>query len=89
MKTISFQYTKENGEQSNRVFVPLSIPNENYFGVDITSLDIEDQVAFDEAMDLINEERLAKVRDLMVKFDVKHNFRTFKPSRMTDVLWDE
>lgn len=88
MKTMSFQYTKENGEVSNRVFRPFAYPGTNYFGVDITELDIEDQVAFDEAMTLIEDEKAEKVKALMAMMDIKNNFRSFKAERMSNIVQD-
>ncbi len=86
MNIISFGYTKENGDKSERVIIKLKEPCPNYFGIDISELDLEDQVAFDEAFSLLKEEHASKINDLMVKFDVKHNFRTFKPERMENII---
>jgi hypothetical protein len=85
MKSMSFRYTKANGDVSTRVFIPIVTPSKNYFGIDISELDIDEQLEFEQAMKDIYAEKELKLAELMHKYDVRHSFRTFSPERMEDV----
>lgn len=89
MKSMSFSYTKPNGDVSSRVFIPLVTPNANYFGVDISELSLEDQVAIELDFKDLEDERTKKVAELMSKYDIRHSFRTFSPERMNNVEFHE
>lgn len=82
---ISFYYTKESGAISPRVLVPIKTPFPDYFGVDISELDTEDQVAFEERVKVLREEFKVGMDDLMKEYDIKHNYRHFKSERMGEI----
>lgn len=85
MNVLAFTYTKDNGEVSNRVFVPLVSPTDKYFGVDISELDYEDQVFITKELYDLEQEKYKQVRELMAKYDINHSFRTFIPSKMSSI----
>jgi hypothetical protein len=89
MKIASFTYTKENGATSNRVVAVLAEARPTVLAIDITELEGVDQAEFDIELHAINERRDAEVAELLKKYDIVHNFRSFKPERMTNVTYDE
>jgi hypothetical protein len=89
MPILTFTYTKDTGEVSNRTLFALEQPGAKYFGIDMSELDLEDQVAFSVDMDKIEEEKQQKIKDLMAQYDIKHSFRTFLPSKMSDVTIED
>lgn len=86
MTILTFKYIKEPGNESDRVFVPLVSPTEKYFGIDISELDMEDQVAFAMEAEKIVDEQKAKIDSLMVKYDVKYKYRFFLPEKMENIV---
>ena len=90
MKVMSFVYTKAHGgSSSQRTVAVISEPTENVFGIDISSLDIEDQGLFLAGVQVIDAERKASMDALMKRFDITHNFRSFKPNGMSEIVVDE
>ncbi len=89
MKILSFTYTKDNGDVSSRDFIPLVNPTaKNYFGIDITELDYEDQVFFSKEIQDIEDRKQAEIKAIMEKYDIAHAFRTFSPSKMSEVVME-
>lgn len=85
MKTITFKYTKDNGDVSNRVLVVATEPVKNVGGIDISELEGVDQAAYVEEVkkaQLIYLEMLAQINE---EFDVVKNYRQFKPAGMSDI----
>lgn len=85
MEVMTFNYTKENGKVSDRVFVPITKPSENYFGVDITELSPVAQGEYIGKMNHFHNQYLAAMEGLRAEFDIVHNLRNFKPERMSDI----
>lgn len=85
MKSMSFRYTKPDGDVSTRVFIPLVSPSANYFGIDISELSADEQLAMETQFKMIEDQKQAQLSELMQKFDIRHNFRSFSPERMQDV----
>ena len=87
---ISFQYTKDDGKVSDRVFIPLESPTNKYFGIDISELSTEDQGIFAAKMQKIQKEKekekeLEESR-LMQEFGLKFRFRYFIPEKMSNIV---
>lgn len=89
MKILNFTYTKESGETSNRVFMPIFVPTQNYFGVDLTELDDEQVVEFALEYESALQDFEMQVQKILAKHDLKRNYRNFNPNNMTDVETDE
>lgn len=82
---IKFDYTKADGSVSPRFVVKTTGPEANQCGIDVTTMDPDLSVLFEqEYLDLVSEFK-NKVSDLMRKFDIEHNYRQFKPSGMSNV----
>ena len=47
MNILEFKYTKDDGKASQRTFIEISPPNKNYFGIDISELDIDHEINSD------------------------------------------
>ena len=88
MKTITFNYTKADGKQSNRVVVLSNEPNKFYSGTDITELDVEEQGAYIADVALAKEIYLEILKNINDKYDLNHNYRQFKPEGMSDIVVD-
>lgn len=83
---LSFQYTKDDGKVSDRVFIPLESPTNKYFGIDISELSVEDQGIFAAKMQKIQEDKEEAVHGLMQEFDIKFKFRYFVPEKMFAIV---
>lgn len=86
MQIMEFTYTKSPTDVSSRVFIPLVKPTDKYFGIDVSDLDVEDQVGIEDEINEINEGRDQKINEIMARYDIRHNFRSFIPSKMTDIV---
>lgn len=87
MKTMVFNYpSKGSTELKERVLIPLAEASENHFGIDITELDAEDTARFVQTLELMKDKHAAEVANLMEMFDLKHRFRAFNPSKMTNLV---
>ena len=86
MTIMAFKYQKDEDKLVDKVFVPITVPSEKYFGIDVTELDIDDQVSFEEEMNLIFLDQKDKIADLMNRFDLKHKYRYFFANKMQDVV---
>jgi hypothetical protein len=90
MYILSFVYTKENGDVSERDFIPLVTPEakKNYFGIDITELNYEDQVFFRKEIQDIEDRKQEAIKEVMQKYDIGHAFRTFSPEKMSKIVME-
>ena len=86
MTILSFTYTKADGKISSRVAIPLVIPSDNYFTIDVSDLDIEDQALVASEIEQADLDKQARINEIMEKYDIRTNFRSFIPSRMTDIV---
>lgn len=85
MKTLNFTYTKENGEVSVREFVEVAKPSANYQGYDITEMDNEEYFEFAKEYNTLVDKHKQELADLLVTYDLKHTFKMFKPSNMSNI----
>ena len=86
MNLITFTYTKSPTDISQRAYVSLSVPNKNYFGIDVSDLDVEDQVLFAAEIEEIERDKQMKIELAMDKYDVRTNFRSFNPEKMSNIV---
>lgn len=86
MKTLTFTYTKSDGSTSERTLLALVTPGgDKYAGIDVSNIDpVEAQKFIDEAK-ILNEFYLLKMKELQAKYDLKHNYRQFLPSGMSEI----
>lgn len=84
MHILTFKYTKSDGSVSTRTISILGTPTKLVSGVDISSLSMEDQAVYALRMDEIKakfDEEAARINEV---FDLKYNYRQFKPECMSD-----
>lgn len=86
MNILTFKYTKADNSTSNRVLVPMVKPNTMYEGIDISSLEVADQVMFADAINAAYNTYMATLEAVKAEFDVTHDYRRFDPKRMTEVV---
>jgi len=85
MKIKEFTYTKPNGDISQRTLVELVTPTEHIEGIDVSELDMDSYAEFVQKLNDLEKEIYNKRTELYTEFDLKHNYRRFMPSRMTNV----
>jgi hypothetical protein len=85
MKLVEFTYTKDAGEVSKRAVIEIVTPGKFIEGWDITNLDEEDAAVFMQQMSEIRRIQHEQTMNLISEFDLKHNYRRFKPENMSDV----
>jgi hypothetical protein len=86
MKTITFTYTKKDGSTSERTLLALVTPGNMYSGIDLSSIDPELGAEFVNRYESLHNDFLAEVKELQSEFDLKHNYRQFLESGMSDVI---
>lgn len=89
MKTLTFKYTKADGKQSNRTIVVSNEPTKLYAGTDISSLSMEDQALYINAVNVAKEDYLDKLKAINNSFDLNFNYRQFKPECMSDIVEED
>lgn len=86
MKTMTFTYNKDATHQSERVFIPLVAPTDKYFGIDVSELDEENQSCIAIELESLANKYKRDQEAIMAGYDVKHNYRSFFPSKMTNIV---
>lgn len=85
MKLVEFQYTKTNGDQSERAVIELQQPTKHFEGIDVSDLpEAEFALFVQEFRELKNAQHEATMA-LLAKHDLKHNYRRFLPEQMANV----
>ena len=86
MKIKEFTYTKPNGNVSQRTLVELVTPTEHIEGIDVSELPEVEFEAFTREMRELKNRQHEETMQLVAKHDLKHNYRQFTPSKMTNVI---
>lgn len=82
---INFSYVKLNGSTSYRTVYVLGKPSNKYSAIDLSELSIDDQLEFANEADKLYKEYQEKFKTLQASFDVKHNFRQFLESGVSEI----
>lgn len=86
MKTITFDYTKKDGSTSERTLLALVTPGgDKYAGIDISELDPKAGAEFVNKYEQLHNEFLEAVKTLQADYDLKHNYRQFLVSGMSNI----
>ena len=85
VKLLEFTYTKQGGDVSKRAVIELVTPTQFIEGWDVTGLDNNEFAKFAESMGALRRRQHEETMQLLQDFDLKHNYRRFKPEGMTDV----
>lgn len=84
MKLVEFQYTKTNGDTSQRAVIEVVSPQNYFEGIDVSELPESEFALFvNEYRELLNKQYEAKMAVLQ-KHDLQHNYRRFVPKQMTN-----
>jgi hypothetical protein len=85
MKLLEFTYTKQAGDVSKRAVIELVTPSNFIEGWDVTNLEAGEFAKFAETMGALRRRQHEETMQLLQEFDLKHNYRRFKPEGMTNV----
>ncbi len=85
MKALTFKYTKKDGSVSERTLLAMITPTDKYAGIDVSELDPKVAAQFIKEMQLAHDEYIDYIRHIQESFDLKHNYRQFLESGMSDI----
>jgi hypothetical protein len=85
MKLLEFDYTKQTGEVSKRAVIELVTPTAFIEGWDVTNLTNNEFAKFAESMGDLRRRQHEETMQLLQEFDLKHNYRRFKPEGMSNI----
>lgn len=88
MKLVEFNYTKQDGSTSKRAVIELVTPNKFMEGWDVSQLDESMFASFTQQMGELRRRQHEETMQMLADFDLKHNYRRFKPEAMSDVQVD-
>ena len=86
MKLMQFMYTKSNGDISERALLVTQEPTQLIAGIDVTELPEVEFEQFTREMRELKNRQHEETMQLVAKHDLKHNYRQFTPSKMTNVI---
>ena len=85
MKFMQFMYTKSPGDQSERAVLVTQEPTQLLAGIDVSELPETEFEAFTREMRELKNRQHEEMMLLVAKHDLKHNYRQFTPSKMTNI----
>lgn len=88
MKLVQFNYTKADGTTSAREVIELVTPSAYFEGIEVSELSESDFVAFTTELRALKEQQFNATQALYAKYDLRHNYRRFIPSKMENVTID-
>jgi len=88
MKLVEFNYTKDDGSVSKRAVIELVSPNKFIEGWDVTNLNEAEFANFTQNMGELRRRQHEETMQLLADFDLKHNYRRFKPDSMSNIQVD-
>jgi hypothetical protein len=88
VKLVEFNYTKQDGSVSKRAVIELVTPNKFMEGWDVSQLDEQTFANFTQRMGELRRRQHEETMKMLADFDMKHNYRRFKPEAMADVQVD-
>jgi hypothetical protein len=85
MKFATFSYKDLKGKETFRKLLVLESPTNKFNGIDVSEESDEDIAMFAVEYDFLHSEFLGKVEALKAQYDLKHNFRQFLESGVSDM----
>jgi hypothetical protein len=82
---MQFMYTKSPGDQSERAVLVTQEPTQLLAGIDVSELPETEFEAFTREMRELKNRQHEEMMLLVAKHDLKHNYRQFTPSKMTNI----
>lgn len=89
MKFMTFDYTDSKGKQGKRQVVQLSAPSNLHFCVDVAELEPSEMYLIQDELEALEKEFKQRRDEILTKYDVKSNYRYFKPDSMTNITEEE
>lgn len=86
MKIMEFVYTKNTGESKQRAVLVMQEPQEFVEGIDLSDMPEEEFADFVSVYSKAYDEWQLKSQTIMHDFELKQNYRRFKPTGMTDTV---
>lgn len=84
MKLVEFQYTKANGDSSQRAVIELQQPSKHFEGIDVTELPEAEFALFVNEYRQLKQAQHEATLQLLAQHDLQHNYRRFLPEQMTN-----
>ena len=84
MKLVEFQYTKANGDVSQRAVIEVVQPSKHFEGIDVSQLPQDDFAVFVQEYRELRQAQHDEIMKLLAKHDLTHDYRRFLPERMTN-----
>ena len=85
MKTITFTYTKADGNVTSRTLMGYTEPTAFYEGTDVSNISPTAQAEYAVAADKLHTKYLSALASLRNEFDINHSYRRFTASKVTDI----
>lgn len=85
MKLQKFTYTKATGEVSKREILVMTEPTNLVAGISVSDMPAENFASFAAELRKLKNEYEVGLTNLLATYDLKHDYRQFKPSGMSDV----
>ena len=85
MKTLNFKYTKKDGSVSERLLLAMTQPTDKFAGIDVTQLEPNEAAEFIALANTLHSEYLSKLLEIQERYDLKHNYRQFLASGVTNL----
>ena len=87
MKTLNFKYTKADGSISERTILALVEPGgDKYAGIDLTMMEPSDAATFVREVTALHDGYVDQLKGLQAAFDLKHNYRQFLASGVSEII---
>ena len=85
MKLVEFSYTKANGDTSQRAVLEVLQPSKHFEGIDVSEMDSDAFAEFISEYRAMKNAQHEATMALLLKHDLKHNYRRFLPEQMANV----
>lgn len=85
MKALTFNYTKKDGSESDRLVLVTTFPGDKYAGLDLSQLEPTTAAEFIDEAKRIHQAYVDQLWALQVQYDLKHSYRQFLDSGVSQV----
>lgn len=84
MKQISFTYTKDSGDVSQRFGLVVSKPSNNYQIIDLSEY-VDDEVEVTFMLEQVAQYQ-KELKELQAKYSISSHFKAFKATNMSNII---
>lgn len=86
MKIMEFMYTKNTGESKHRAVLVMQEPQQFLEGIDLTDMPESEFADFVQEYSKHYDAWKLQAQTIINNFELKHNYRRFKPEGMSDTV---